>query len=412
MARRFCTLVLLLLGCVDLLGGIDLGTRFSGQGLLTILYAIVALGLLLGSGQISKSGLKMVWPFVALAIWALTTMLWYTPSIGGTQNVLCLAGFIGLAVLASGLAETWEIQASIDRFLRCGIWCAAAAYAWCLWTGGFGTEETIGARSFGIAALFGVAWYASRWRFGKSGAFVLTAALLVEIGASLSRVALVTGLVMLTLGRVSATFKGWLWGLLSLGLAIASFWWMFNTIEPLRDHFLSGDVRLRVGETAINVSGRANLWRVTYESFLDSPWVGKGAGSAAHLVLNRFRTIGHPHNDYLRVLHDYGIVGAGLWILGWLRVLRRLWEQARSSERWNKPDAQLQFAAFLAALGMCLMMITDNPMTYIFAMAPLGVLIGAATGAAVAVRTVPFPEACRAAQPGSLGGGAACAGGA
>ena len=412
MARRFLILVLLLLGCVDLLGGVDLGLRFSGQGLLTILYAIASLALLLGSGKISKTALKVVWPFLALVIWALTTMLWYTPSISGAQNVLCLASFIGLALLASGLAEAWEIQTSIDVFFRFGIWCAAGAYLWCMWQGGLGTDETIGPRSFGIVALFGVAWYASRWRFGKRGALVLTILLLLEIGLSLSRVALVTGLAMLMLGRVSATVKGWLWGLLSLGLAVASFWWMFNNIDPLREHFLSGDVKLRVGDTAINVSGRFNIWQVTYDSFLGSPWVGQGAGSASHVVQNRFRTIAHPHNDYLRVLHDYGIVGLTLWLWGWLRVLRRLWAQARFSERGNKPDAQLQFAAFLAALGMCLMMITDNPMTYIFAMAPLGVLVGAATGAAAAVRAEVLLEPCQAAAPGNWAAPASRLGGA
>ncbi|HXN45444.1 MAG TPA: O-antigen ligase family protein [Bryobacteraceae bacterium] len=386
MARRFIILVLLLLGCVDALGSIDLGTRFSGQGLLTILYAIAAWGLVLGSGKISKAGLKTVWPFIALVVWALTTMFWYTPSVSGTQNVLCLASFIGLALLATGLAQTWELQGSIQMFFRYGIWCAAAAYGWCLLNSSLSTSEIIGPRSFGIAALFGVAWYASKWRFGKHGAFVLAAILLVEIGASLSRGALVASLVMLTLGRVSATVKGWLWGLLSLGVAMVAFWWMFNNIEPLRDHFLLGDVQWHVGDVGINVSGRSSLWRVTYDSFLDSPWVGKGAGSAAHLVRDRFRTIGHPHNDYLRVLHDYGIVGFSLWLLGWFRILKQLWKQARFSERWGKPDAQLQFATFLAVLGTCLVMVTDNPMTYIFVMAPLGVLVGAAAGAASADR--------------------------
>ena len=386
MARRFIILVLLLLGCVDGLGYVDLGTRFSGQGLLTILYAIASWGLLLGSGRISKAGLKTLWPFIALVIWALTTMFWYTPSISGIQNVLCLTSFVGLALLSTGMAQTSEVQGSIQMFFRYGIWCAAGAYAWCLWNYGFGTYEMIGPRSFGIAALLGVAWYASKWRFGKRGAFVLAALLLLEIGASLSRVALVASLVLLTLGRVSATVKGWLWGLLTLGLAMVAFWWMFNSIEPLRNHFLLGDVRLHMGDVGINVSGRSSLWRVTYDSFLESPWVGKGAGSAANLVRDRFRTISHPHNDYLRVLHDYGIVGLSLWLLAWFRVLRQLWTQARFSERWGKADAQLQFAAFLAVLGTCQMMITDNPMTYIFVMAPLGVLMGAAAGAASAAR--------------------------
>jgi O-antigen ligase len=169
---------------------------------------------------------------------------------------------------------------------------------------------------------------------------------------------------------------------------------MFNNILPLQEHFLSGDVRLRVAGVGINVSGRGSLWQAAYDSFLESPWVGKGAGSSSHLIESRFRTVAHPHNDYLRVLHDYGIVGISLWLLGWIRVLRQLWTQARSGERCRRADAPLQFAAFLATLGICLMMITDNPMTYVFAMAPLGVLVGAAVGTASAVchtRTVQCP---------------------
>jgi O-antigen ligase len=384
MARKFIVLVLLMLGSVDLLGSVGLAARLSGQGLQTIFYAIASVGLMLGSGRISRTGLKVAWPFIALVIWALTSMLWYTPSVSGTQNVLCLVSFIGLVLLTTGMAEVSGIQDTIESFFRYGIWLAAAAYAWCLWSEGFGSADMVGPRSFGIAALLGVAWYASKWRFGNQWAFVLTAALVVEIGASLSRVALVAGLVILTLARVSATVRGWLWGLLSLGLALASFWWMFNNIDPLREHFLSGDVKLHMGSTGINVSGRASLWRVTYDSFLDSPWIGQGAGSAQHLVESRFRNVGHPHNDYLRVLHDYGVVGLSLWLLAWLRLLRRLWAQARLSERASRADAPLQFAAFLAALGMALMMTTDNPMAYIFAMAPLGVMVGAATGSAVA----------------------------
>jgi O-antigen ligase len=404
MARRFIILVLLLLGCVDSLGSVDLGARFSGQGVLTIVYATASWGLALLSGRISKAALKAVWPFIALLIWALTTMFWYTPSVNGIQNVLCLACFIGLTLVAAGLAETEGIQAPIEMFFRYGIWCAAAAYAWCLWQDGFGSGEWIGPRSFGIVALFGIAWYASRWRFGGRGALLLTAVLLAETGASLSRVALVTGLVMLTLARVSATVKGWLWGLLSLGLAIAAFWWMFSHIDPLREHFLAGDVRLHLGDTAINVSGRANLWRVTYDSFLDSPWAGNGAGSSSHLIEGRFHTIGHPHNDYLRVLHDYGIVGLGLWVLAWIRVLGQLWTGARCSERSRRRDAPLQFAAFLTALGMCLVMVTDNPITYVFAMAPLGVLVGAAIGAASAARWGALPEPSPVQAPESLAG--------
>jgi O-antigen ligase len=384
LARLFIILVFLLLGAVDSLTRVDTGTRFSAQALLTIAYAVGCWGLLLGAGRISKTALKAIWPFIALVTWALTTMFWYTPSVDGMQNVLCLVTFAGMALLTAGLAEGPGIQKSIEAFLPWGVWCAAAVYGYSMFMDGLGTSDLVGPRSFGIAALFGIAWYASKWRFGGRGALLLTLVLLLETGASLSRLALVAGLVLLTLGRVSASVKGWVWGLLSLALAIGGFWWMFNTFEPLREHFLTGDVRLRLGDAAINVSGRAQYWRTTFDSFLESPWLGHGAGSAMQLMRDHFHVMKHPHNDYLRVMHDYGAVGLGLWMLAWGKLVWRTWAQARFSEKWRRPDAHLQFAAFLVTLAMCMMMVTDNPMTYIFAMAPLGALVGAASGTAAA----------------------------
>jgi len=47
----------------------------------------------------------------------------------------------------------------------------------------------------------------------------------------------------------------------------------------------------------------------------DARWFGKGVGSSSILIDQYFPSLGHPHNDFLRVLYDYGAVGLGCFLV-------------------------------------------------------------------------------------------------
>jgi O-antigen ligase len=75
---------------------------------------------------------------------------------------------------------------------------------------------------------------------------------------------------------------------------------------------------------AINTSGRIEAWNFYYAEGRESPWFGRGLGAST--VANQgdvhwaFRV---PHNEYLRLFVDAGIIGGALILVAFGVVLRR-----------------------------------------------------------------------------------------
>lgn len=83
---------------------------------------------------------------------------------------------------------------------------------------------------------------------------------------------------------------------------------------------------------------RPTLWRAAWNLFVSRPLTGTGGGSY-NVLFERHRPAGFvdepqwAHNDYLNTLSDYGVVGAGLLVLGAGWVLRRKGEARGGTER-------------------------------------------------------------------------------
>ena len=65
------------------------------------------------------------------------------------------------------------------------------------------------------------------------------------------------------------------------------------------------------------------------------------SGTADSLISRTYGSAaGHPHNDYLRLLHDYGLVGMSLWALG-LRLAPEAAPGGRGSDQPHAADRPL-----------------------------------------------------------------------
>ena len=73
---------------------------------------------------------------------------------------------------------------------------------------------------------------------------------------------------------------------------------------------------------SVNDSGRAIGWRAIIDSFFQAPLFGQGAGSGQTVTLRDAPPIDHPHSEYLRILHDGGLV-AGILAIVFVALL--LW---------------------------------------------------------------------------------------
>jgi O-antigen ligase len=206
-------------------------------------------------------------------------------------------------------------------------------------------------------------------------------AILATIVLSLSRSSIVTALLLLPLSRMRSRprIADWVRMILVIGLAAGLFYGAFTYIAPLRERFTEGDVQTVGGAVSINVTGRDTMWSVTWHSYLESPWIGKGAGSSAKELFES-AGLSHPHNDYLRILHDYGLVGLLLWALGFTILVRRTWRAWRYADVSGSQVAHVHLTALLSLVVVGIDMITANPIVYIFIMGPLGVLVGSSLG--------------------------------
>ena len=185
--------------------------------------------------------------------------------------------------------------------------------------------------------------------------------------------------------------------LLCVTCLVAAFaYWAIGSFQPLQNRFQRGDVvAIADGRFHVNVSGREKYWRAAWDSFAEKPLFGHGAGSSQRLISQRFgNTTGHPHNDYLRLLHDFGLVGTALWAGGIGSVMLAL---ARGRQRSRQYQAVTRCAG-LALFALLATMLTDNTLVYLFFMAPLGIILGLAFGSG-ASPLPSVPPSSRRAQP-------------
>ncbi|MDX2006837.1 MAG: O-antigen ligase family protein [Meiothermus sp.] len=356
-------------------------------GLLSMGYGALAWTLWVIRPHFGSRNSMAVGFFMALfALWAGVSMFRLDSRIDlpNLQNLAVLMGFFGLFLLSSRLSATYpDYGLKVKRWILWAGIVASGLYGLSVALGGLESSLIVGTRTYALFALIPIAIAFANARHGSRADLYWGLFMTLMVAASLSRLALVIALILLGLSLLPAKGSLWQWGKFvglfaaALTILVAA---VFN-IEPLRKRFFTGDVSVQVAGVGINMMGRGDFWVATWQSFLESPWTGKGAGSASNTIIARFgERITHPHNDYLRLLHDYGLIGclffaAAFMLMLWSALTAWLRAYSRGS-----PSATLHFAAFLALAGIALSSTTDNSVSYIFVMAPLAILVGASVG--------------------------------
>jgi O-antigen ligase len=122
-------------------------------------------------------------------------------------------------------------------------------------------------------------------------------------------------------------------------------------------------------DSTVNLSGRTEAWEFFLKGVEDSPWFGRGLGSA--LVSNDGTidsSFSVPHNEYIRFYYDGGIIGAilmfGALLIVFRDVLRRV-----------PMDIKLYMVAFI--FGFFVYSISDNTISSIQFIVPFCVCLNA-----------------------------------
>jgi O-antigen ligase len=376
----------------------------SALAALTIAQLCLLIAAVIVLGRVPKRLIVSCLPYAGFLLVALLSIGWAPPEMEGIQNGLVYSLF-GTGVLLGGALSVYEPQrtsAVVARGMTWIFWVTLGIVV--LQLARYGLPVVVAAyrnsgwyvtpRSIALVLLLSLSWHLSRWYDGSARAAAMSLALLAGQAATLSRLATATGVVLLAVmvilqvrfrpTRMLANLP-LLAGIVIAAAATALYY------EPVRRRMFEGDTSIQIGGIKVNASGRMELWTVVTASARERPVLGHGLGSAQRLLGTQFSgEIGHPHNDYLRLWHDVGAIGAGLMLLAWghwLMVLLRTWYRA---ERKRGPPAADSLAALLALLGLMVTMLADNAVVYPFVMAPLGILVGAGLGPSLERRRAPI----------------------
>lgn len=374
--------VLLISSSVDILIHFDTGA-VSLMGAVTIVVSVGSWLLWLVGPIGRRYAFATIWPMILYGLWSLfSASALYRPGVASIQNLLVTLGFIGLILLsASESGQSPVTYERVGRLLGISTWVATALYVLRPILGALDPRFAMGHRSFALFALLGLAWFLAESRYGASRSFLHVALVTLLIVVSLSRTAMAVAGIIFIISRFSPSKAGgWVRFFSALGLVTTTAYLAVTRIDAIRDRFVQGDVSMTVGGFSFNAEGRTEMWKATEESFLASPWIGNGIGSATHLIQTRFPGLGHPHNDYLRILHDLGILGMVLWLAGTVLILWIIGREWLRLDRQNDPRARIHLAAFLTIIVILLTMVTDNVVVYAFVMFPAAVIIGTSIG--------------------------------
>lgn len=326
------------------------------------------------------------WPllFRAYAVFIGVAALWVlrSPSLfHAVKHVVQYATPLVFGLVVLRVAR----DATSVRWLRGSLWASfaiaavvgVASLAWSETSGSHaGLQGALGNRTF---ALFLIPIYAlalAAWRVRGPAYALIAAGAFLLIVLTLSRTVLAVCVGLLGIAFLwRASWRTRITGVLLAAAAGA----LLLTMEPIRERMFDPDT-LRSGRLTdvgvegtgrsaqlslggISTSGRGLLWLQTWRHAVQSPLTGHGTGSAeAYLATELQFVTALPHNDYLRVFHDSGVVGLVVLIamgavgLVWLRRL-----QLRSRTRLGQ---ELGLAAFMTWLAYLLVAVTDNILVY------------------------------------------------
>jgi hypothetical protein len=368
-------------GLVSLPQEVDVGP-VTGLGAASAVSCAAAWVLWFARPRLSREHVPVLLPLVLFAVLAVGSLLWSPVGTKGLQLLCVLVGFAALVLVTTREVEDDPALAHrLHRALDVGTWFATAVYAASIVRDGLGADSMILARPYALFVLLGLARQLAIWqsgdRRGLAGAAVIVAVLL----GSISRTALVAALVMVPFAAaVRGNARGIAFAVASVAAGALALAAAVTFNERIHERFFGLDATLRVGGMYVNASGRTAMWQHLWDSAVREPVLGHGLATSSLLIDEYFPGLGHPHNDYLRFFHDFGVVGLSLWLAfhGWAGLV--LFARARRALRTGSADAPCHLVPLLGLVALALTMFTDNTISYAFVMLPLGVMIGCSLG--------------------------------
>ena len=140
---------------------------------------------------------------------------------------------------------------------------------------------------------------------------------------------------------------------------------LFNSERIQQRMFYSGQGELTdlyLDNPNLATSGRSFMWDILWPGVEENPWLGNGFNMHRKTLINYGSILYLPHNDWLKLLYDMGIVGAGIYLIIMVLQMLSLIKIARWSSGANR---LLAYGAATAFVPYALIMLTDNVILYV-----------------------------------------------
>jgi O-antigen ligase len=247
--------------------------------------------------------------------------------------------------------------------------------------------DVAGPRGCAIVAVLGLAVTLSYWRVGHIWWLFASVALWLVILLTLSRTATICGALLFLLAvsrrRDGSFSKSKI--LIAAGVGATFFAILIVAFPQFEGRFFFGHsaADFAHGKAGLDTSGRAEMWQAVFDSWSSTPknmLLGQGAGTSEDAASKGVPSMTHPHNDYLAVLHDYGLIG---WLIFAVALVRLLYGRWKAWSKAGLEGAEYTFihsSAFLMVVAFVIMMITDNPYDYFYAILPVAIVVGSSVG--------------------------------
>lgn len=354
---------------------------FGFQGPTAALFAVVVLFfvpafLFVGRGRDARGMSGPVVILLGFLVWALAVSVVAGLTREGLQNLSIYGAFASVVLLSSAVSGEFEPYRLFERLRFYAALGTAPTLLFGLTTWDFG-ERFIGTGALPAVAAIGMISCVVMPKSKKKAFFLLF--FMVVIFISLSRAYIVFAAFALAVPTVRYVGdKIGLRLLVRVGVMGTLAFAAMTQYPPLRDRFLVND-GVSIGGVDIGTSGRDALWEVMIAEFESaSQLTGAGAGRSEYVISHAFGYITQPHNDYLRLAVDFGLVGLCLWLAALLLFLFRAIGAFRDAKTVD--DMRLHITAILALVFIFASSSLDNVIIYVFLMIPLGVIIGASFG--------------------------------
>jgi O-antigen ligase len=373
-------LIVLLIG--DAISG-AVSTSTSISALITTLLVVVAVVILYPTWLFSRKPQvgKCLLPLLVFLGWAiLITAIFHHFDKEGVQNLAVYVLFFSTIAIVGFRAQSGSGARFTELLVIVG-WLRVVLYGVVLYFEGLNNSAGIySRRDFAIEALVIMSVVMTSHDTRRRARW-LPYVLAAEIALSESRTATALAVVLLIVvavrGRAGVRAVASVLGRIAVVILIGL--WAIEAVPSLHDRIFGGGGQSQLLGVQLNTSGRNVIWSgVVADAESHDVWVGQGAGSATDYVRNDEGPVGvqaaEPHNDYLRIWHDFGYVGIVIWSVAILTLLRAMWVRGR------RTGNLMCYGGVLSLMSVLGLMVTSNVIVYFFTMLPLGAIIGFALG--------------------------------